>query len=78
MEVFYRWQNKDLLKDVKRIHNVNTSVKGSKVHVHFKDETCLNIDGTIHDPKRGIPRVSRKTREWLEKYGWKVPNKYRR
>ena len=65
-------------KDVEFIHNVNTSVKGSKIHVHFKDETCLNIDGTIHDSKRGIPRVSRKTREWLEKYVWKVPNIYRR
>ena len=65
-------------RDVKRIDDANSSVKNSKVHAHFKNGTSLNMDGTIHDAKGGVPQVNRATREWLEKYGWKVPNIYRR
>ena len=65
-------------RDVKRIDDANSSVKNSKVHAHFKNGTSLNMDGTIHDAKGGVPQVNRATREWLEKYDWKVPNIYRR
>lgn len=46
-------------------------VKGQKPHVHFKDGTSLNNDGTVHDEHKGIPNISNKIRKWLEKYNWK-------
>lgn len=43
---------------------------GAKPHVHFKDKTSLNNDGTIHDKHRGTPNPPKKTRDWLRKHGW--------
>ena len=64
-------------KGIERVDNAQPSVKNSKIHVHFKDGTSLNIDGTIHDACGGIPKVGRLAREWLEKYGWHIPNMFR-
>lgn len=65
-------------KEIKRVDNVQPSVKNSKIHVHFKDKTSLNIDGTVHDASGGIPKVGRQARKWLKRYGWQIPNVFRR
>lgn len=39
-------------------------------HVHFKDGTSINKDGTIHDKHKGVPKLSRKVLDWLNKNGW--------
>lgn len=65
-------------KEIKRVDNVQPSVKNSKIHVHFKDKTSLNIGGTVHDASGGIPKVGRQAREWLERYVWQIPNNFRR
>ncbi|WP_252225078.1 hypothetical protein [Clostridium sp. ZBS2] len=57
-------------KDVDRVDKPH--VKGQKPHVHLKDKTSLNNDGTIHDKHRGNPNVSNKVRKWLENHGWRV------
>ncbi len=47
---------------------------GGKViqpHVHFVDGTSLNQDGTVHDKRKGTPRITKKIRNWLEDNGWK-------
>ena len=56
-------------KDVERVDPPH--VEGQKPHVHFKDKTSLNNDGTIHDKGKGIPTPSNKVVEWLEGHGWK-------
>ena len=58
-------------KDVERVDNGNPAT-GTKPHVHFKDGTSLNNDGTVHDKKNGNPNPSNKTRKWLKSHGWKV------
>ena len=65
-------------KSIERVDKAQYSVKNSKNHVHFKDGTSLNVDGTIHDANAGIPKVDRQARKWLEKYGWQIPNIFRR
>lgn len=55
-------------KDVKRVDNAHDS-KGQP-HVHFKDGTSLNRDGTIHDKGHGRPNPSSKVWDWLYKHGW--------
>ena len=58
---------------VKSVHNANSTIPKSKIHVHFIDGTSLNIDGTIHDAIGGIPSITKSTRKWLENYGWSIP-----
>ncbi|MDO5539019.1 MAG: RHS repeat-associated core domain-containing protein [Eubacteriales bacterium] len=60
-------------RDVKRVDDKNEG-GAEKPHVHFKDGTSLNNDGTIHDKGKGIPKPSKNVRKWLEKHGWKVNN----
>ena len=43
---------------------------GTQDHVHFKDGTSLNKDGSIHDSHRGSPNLTNATKEWLKKNGW--------
>ena len=59
-------------KEVDRVDKPH--VKGQKPHVHFKDKTSLNNDGTVHDKHREIPNLSDKVRKWLESHGWRVNN----
>ncbi len=47
-------------------------VPGQQPHVHFKDGTSLNVDGTVHDAHKGIPDPSNKTTKWLLENGWKI------
>ncbi len=57
-------------KEVDRVDKPH--VPGQKPHVHFKDGTSLNNDGTTHDAHKGTPNPSNKTKEWLKDNGWKV------
>ena len=38
-----------------------------KPHVHFKDGTALNQDGTVHDAHKGTPNLTNGTRKWVER-----------
>ena len=53
-------------KDVARVDRP----KNGKPHVHFKDGTSLNNDGTIHDKRAGIPKLTRPVRNWLRQHHW--------
>ena len=55
-------------KDVERV-DVG-KVKGEQTHVHFKDNSALNMDGTW---KHGESTLSRATQKWLVENGWKLP-----
>ena len=55
-------------REVDSVHNPH--VNGQKPHVHFKDGTSMNYDGTIHDKLGGVPTISRAIAEWLGKHGW--------
>ena len=55
-------------KDVDRVDKPHQ--QGQQNHVHFKDGTAMNQDGTIHDRHRGIPNPSNEVKNWLENNGW--------
>ena len=58
-------------KEIDRIdppHNPN--VPDQKPHVHFKDGTSINYDGTPHDENHGIPNITKKVAKWLESFDW--------
>ena len=56
-------------KEVDRVDGAHT--EGQQPHVHFKDGTALNQDGTVHDAHKGTPNLTNGTRKWLEENGWK-------
>ena len=60
-------------KDVDHVDTANPDIPGHKDHVHFKDKTVLNYDGTVSHEGKGIPYISRAVREWLLSNGWSVP-----
>jgi len=45
-------------------------VKGEQTHVHFFDDSALNMDGTW---KHGGRTLSRDQKIWLTENGWKLP-----
>ena len=54
------------------VHRVDITKEGSGLpHIHFKDGTSINIDGTVHDKHKGMPNLDNATKKWLEKNGWK-------
>ena len=56
-------------KEVQSVHNAHDTKTG-KPHVHFKDKTSMNNDGTPHDAHRGEPRLTKPVRDWLKKHHW--------
>jgi RHS repeat-associated protein len=55
-------------KEVDRVDKPH--VPGQQPHVHYKDGTSQNLDGTLHDAHKGVPNPSNKTIEWLLEHGW--------
>ena len=47
-------------------------IAGQQPHIHFKDGTSINMDGTIHDKINGIPTITKQIKIWLEDNGWSV------
>ena len=52
-------------KEVDRVDGAHT--EGQQPHVHFKDGTALNQDGTVHDAHKGKPNLTNGTRKWVER-----------
>jgi uncharacterized protein RhaS with RHS repeats len=57
-------------KGVKRFDSAEKDVPNSKDHVHFDDGTSMNVDGTVHDKKNGVPNPTNKQQKFLKKEGW--------
>ena len=57
-------------REVDRVDSSHT--KGQQPHIHFKDGTAINQDGTVHDLHKGIPNITNEILKWLEKNGWKA------
>ncbi len=66
-------RKKQAPNDVKRVDNAH--IPTGKPHVHYKDGTSSNNDGTIHDAHKGTPNPSNRTIEWLKKHNWTPPQK---
>jgi len=58
-------------KEVDRVDHPH--IPGQLPHVHYKDKTSSNNDGTTHDKGNGQPKPSKKTKEWLKTHNWVPP-----
>ncbi len=54
-------------REIKDIHKPH--IGGQQPHIHFKDGTALNFDGTVHDKMNGTPHITNKILIWLEENG---------
>ena len=54
-------------REVKEVHNGHT--KNGKPHVHFKDGTAINLDGTKSHDHAGTPPLTNAIKEWLHQNG---------
>ena len=59
-----------LQREVVRADNADPSRPGSKDHLHFRDGTVQNHDGTISHEGNGAPTPSNFIKKWLRKHGW--------
>ena len=57
-------------KRIDRFDKSEKNVPDSKDHVHFKDGTSMNNDGSVHDKKNGIPNPTNTEKKFLDKNGW--------
>ncbi|MEW6609763.1 MAG: hypothetical protein AB1414_20340, partial [bacterium] len=55
-------------KNIKRVDK--GKIKGEQDHVHFKDGSALNKNGTW---KHGYRYLTNQEKEWLKHHGWKLP-----
>ena len=58
-------------KEVDRVDPAHIkNVPNQKPHVHFKDGTAINLDGTPSHESKGIPSLSTSVLEWLANNGY--------
>jgi len=48
----------------------NPKIPGQLPHIHFSDGTSLNIDGSVHDARNGVHKLTSVERKWLLDNGW--------
>ncbi|MBQ6542038.1 MAG: RHS repeat-associated core domain-containing protein, partial [Lachnospiraceae bacterium] len=56
-------------KEIDQIHDGNPNIPGNKDHIHFKDGTAMNLDGTKSHEGRGMPRITNELKRWLKQNG---------
>lgn len=59
--------------EITRIDRPNSSVPDSQFHATCACGSALNINGSIKDDFKGPLSFSKKTLEWLKRFGWEVP-----
>jgi RHS repeat-associated protein len=60
-------------REVDGVDGPHGNAPSAQPHVHYRDGTSSNVDGTIHDAHKGTPNPSRRTRAWLEDNNWIPP-----
>lgn len=60
-------------KDVLRVDKGNPKIPNNKDHVHFRNGSALNYDGTPSHENRGILAITSAITKWLSENGWNAP-----
>ncbi len=48
----------------------NPKIPGQLPHIHFKDGTAINIDGSVHDAMGGVHTLTNSELKWIIDNGW--------
>ena len=60
-------------KEVDRVDKPHTGNNVQQDHIHFKDGTALNADGTPSHCDISSLKLTNAILDWILKNGWKVP-----
>ena len=52
------------------VDRIDTPRYQGQPHIHFKDGTSLNFDGSVHDAFRGVHTLTTSERVWIINNGW--------
>lgn len=66
-------ERKQAPDEVDRVDPPHTNAPNQQDHIHFKDGTALNADGTISHDGNGIPIITKPIAKWITSNGWKLP-----
>ena len=59
--------------EVDRVDPPHNYVDNSQNHIHFKDGTAINQDGSLSHKGNGIPNITRAILKWILDNGWSAP-----
>jgi len=59
--------------EVDRVDPPHNDVDNSQNHIHFKDGTAINQDGSLSHKGNGIPNITRAILKWILDNGWSAP-----
>jgi len=65
--------SKQAPKEVDRVDPPHVNAPKQQNHIHFKDGTAINMDGSLSHESRGIPKITKAILEWIIKNGWGLP-----
>ena len=60
-------------REVDRVDKGKPSIPDNKDHIHFKDGTALNYDGSPSHEGNGLPKITRAISDWIQKNNWGLP-----
>ena len=60
-------------KEVDRVDGPHIGTENQQDHIHFKDGTAINADGSISHKGNGIPRITNTILNWILGNGWGPP-----
>ena len=68
-------ENGQAPKEVDRVDGVHTNLKppNNQPHIHFKNGTAINLDGTMHHGGVKDLKITNQIAKWLLNNGWSLP-----
>ena len=68
-------ENGQAPKEVDRVDGVHTNLKppNDQPHVHFKNGTAINFDGSMHHGSIKDLKITNQIAKWLLNNGWSIP-----
>ena len=66
-------ESKKAPKEVDRVDGPHIGTENQQDHIHFKDGTAINVDGTQSHKGNGIPQITNAILKWILDNGWSAP-----
>jgi len=66
-------ESKQAPDEVDRVDGPHTGTENSQNHIHFKDGTAINQDGSQSHKMNGVPKINKRILKWILNNGWGAP-----
>ena len=58
--------------EVDRVDKPHVNAPDQQNHIHFKDGSAINMDGTLSHEGRGVPHLTNEIIKWILSNGWQI------